>query len=112
MRLTSWVLNNFLEVGMKVIINRSHSPIGFSDEVLAEYARRTGREFYDNTRSDWRTDVVMCSLVEEYGDRANGKYEWGGFADLKVVEIPDDVKWVINNYDGVEWVSEVHRTWR
>lgn len=96
---------------MKVIINRSHSPVEFSEEILVEYHSRTGIDFLQNG-SGWRTDVVMCSLVEEFGSAANGKYEWGGFADLKVVEIPDDVKWVIEEYDGVEWVSEVHRTWR
>ena len=31
--------------------------------------------------------------------------------DLKIVEIPDDVKWEIEDYDGDEWVSEVHRRW-
>lgn len=96
---------------MKIIINRSHSSVEFSEEILVEYHSRTGIDFLQNG-SGWRTDVVMCSLVEEFGSAANGKYEWGGFADLKVVEIPDDVKWVIEEYDGVEWVSEVHRTWR
>jgi hypothetical protein len=28
------------------------------------------------------------------------------------VDIPDDVKWEIEEYDGNEWVAEVHRTWR
>lgn len=32
-------------------------------------------------------------------------------ADLKIVEIPPDVDWEINEYDGVEWVAETHRTW-
>ena len=32
-------------------------------------------------------------------------------SDLKVVEIPDDVEWEIEEYDGNEWVSEVHRCW-
>ena len=31
--------------------------------------------------------------------------------DLKIVEIPDGVDWEIEEYDGKEWVSEVHRTW-
>lgn len=36
---------------------------------------------------------------------------YGDCADLKIVEIPDDVEWVIEEYDGIEYVSEVHRTW-
>ena len=30
---------------------------------------------------------------------------------VTVVEIPDDVKWQIDDYDGYEWVAEQHRTW-
>jgi len=44
--------------------------------------------------------------VEELGEEANGHA-----AELKVVAIPDDVQWVISKVDGVEQVSEVHRTW-
>jgi hypothetical protein len=35
----------------------------------------------------------------------------GDFAELKVVEIPDDVQWQIEEYDGKEWIAEKHRTW-
>lgn len=54
-----------------------------------------------------RSDPDLVSVVETLGDRANGKY-----AKLKVVGIPDGVEWEIEEYDGVEWVSEKHRTWR
>jgi len=30
---------------------------------------------------------------------------------LKVVEIPDDVEWNVQEYDGNEWVAEKHRIW-
>ncbi len=33
------------------------------------------------------------------------------FAKLKVVEIPDDVDWEVENYDGIEWIAEKHRIW-
>ena len=35
----------------------------------------------------------------------------GGSANIKVVEVPEDVDWEIAEYDGVEWVAEKHRTW-
>lgn len=53
-----------------------------------------------------RDDPALVQVVEELGDRANGSA-----ASLKVVEIPDDVEWYIEEYDGSEWVSEAHRTW-
>ena len=54
-----------------------------------------------------RNDPVLVQVVEELGEKSSGRH-----AELKVVEIPDDVKWKIEEYDGVEWVAEQHRTWR
>lgn len=53
-----------------------------------------------------RSDPVLVQVVEELGKEAGGRC-----ASLKVVEIPDDVKWHIAEYDGSEWVAEDHRTW-
>lgn len=53
-----------------------------------------------------RDDPMLVQVVEELGDAANGRY-----SKLKVVEIPDDIEWIIDDYDGVEWVAERHRTW-
>lgn len=60
--------------------------------------------FYDYDLE--RFDPALVQVVEELGDKANGRH-----AELKVVEIPNDVKWTIKEYDGVEWIAEVHRTW-
>jgi len=54
-----------------------------------------------------RNDQYLVRVVEELGDDVNGR-----FSELKVVDIPDDVEWQIDEYDGAEWVAEVHRTWR
>jgi hypothetical protein len=53
-----------------------------------------------------RSDLNLIKVVEELGAKANGKH-----AQLEIVEIPDGVQWQIEEYDGQEWVSEVHRTW-
>jgi len=55
---------------------------------------------------DDRSNPNLVSLVETLGPIASGKY-----SHLKVVEIPDDVQYTIEEYDGVEWVAEHHRTW-
>ena len=64
-------------------------------------------------QEDWsyydieRNNQNLVRVVEELGDDVNGR-----FSELKVVDIPDDVEWQIDEYDGLEWVAEQHRTWR
>lgn len=53
-----------------------------------------------------RCDPDWVAVVEELGEKANGSR-----ADLEVVEIPDDVNWEIEDYDGYETIREVSRTW-
>ena len=53
-----------------------------------------------------RDDPLLVKVVKELKEAANGRC-----AELKVVEIPDDVDWRVEEYDGVEWVAEKHRTW-
>lgn len=53
-----------------------------------------------------RNDLTLVRVVEEMGDRAAGRH-----AKLKVVEVPDDAQWEIDEYDGNEHVAEKHRTW-
>jgi hypothetical protein len=60
--------------------------------------------FYDYTED--RSDPDLINVIEEMGAAANG---WA--SELKIVEIPDDVKWHIHEYDGIEHVAENHRTW-
>jgi hypothetical protein len=54
-----------------------------------------------------RTDPVLVSMVLEDGPKYSGTS-----ADLTVVNIPDDIRWHIEDYDGRETVAENHRTWR
>jgi hypothetical protein len=53
-----------------------------------------------------RDDPALVQVVEELGDAAADQY-----AELRIAPVPDDVKWTIEEYDGKEWVAEVHRTW-
>ena len=53
-----------------------------------------------------RHDPALIQVVEEMGDKANGDH-----AELKVVEIPDDVNYIVEEYDGLEHIAEEHRTW-
>jgi len=53
-----------------------------------------------------RHDPALVQAIEELGDKANGRY-----AELAVVEIPDDVDYFVEEYDGMEHIAEAHRTW-
>ena len=61
--------------------------------------------FIENNK-ETRAHSDIIEIVEKLGDRANGR-----FAKLKIIEIPDNVEWEIEEYDGMEWVSEKHRRW-
>lgn len=53
-----------------------------------------------------RNDPALVQLVEENAGLYSGRC-----AELRVVEIPDNVDYVVEEYDGKEWVAEQHRTW-
>lgn len=67
-----------------------------------------GDDVWFNDRDIERTDPDLVALIEEKGS----DFMSGRCAQLKVVEIPDGVAWRIEEYDGLEWVAEEHRTWR
>lgn len=85
----------------KIVINACYGGFGLSEEALKSFPEGTyGR------RDIPRDDPRLIEVVERLGDDASGK-----FGKLKVVEIPDDVDWIIEEYDGFEHVAEAHRTW-
>lgn len=49
-------------------------------------------------------DLIAC--IEALGKMANGAH-----AAIKIKEIPDNVDWQIEEYDGLEHIAEKHRTW-
>jgi hypothetical protein len=69
----------------------------YQDKVLSPY----------HYRDDHRNDPDLIRCIETLGDAACS----GGHSKIKLVEIPDDVDWVIEEYDGMEWVAEKHRCW-
>jgi hypothetical protein len=122
---------------MKVVINRCYGGFGLSNTALIYLIEKKGwkvteidetgfpedesapiqklpkTSYRDETYwlAVWHEKWVRChpdliDVVEKLGKQANGF-----LSDLRVVEIPDDVEWEIKEYDGLEWVSEKHRTW-
>lgn len=91
----------------RVVINDCYGGFGLSSQALQEYKRLAGitdSNFYD--RDIPRDDPYLVKIVKEMGSSAAGAH-----AKLKIVEIPADVDWIVQEYDGAEWVAEAHRTW-
>jgi hypothetical protein len=112
---------------MKVVINRCYGGFSLSGEAIELYLKKKDLKFtkekgeyfsligydyhvegdelwYDHTLA--RHDPILVQVVEELGDKANGRC-----AELDVIEIPDDVDYEVEEYDGKEWIAERHRTW-
>lgn len=87
----------------KVVINTCYGGFGLSEKAQ-ERMKELG--FIGDIYNIPRTDPLLISVVEELGELADGN-----FAKLKIVEVPVDVRWKIQEYDGVEWVAELHRVW-
>ena len=90
---------------MEIIINACFGGFGLSELALNKYRLLSGNpDIYDYKIS--RTDSILIEIVKELGESANGNY-----AELRIIEIPNDIDWEIQEYDGMERVVEVHRYW-
>lgn len=72
--------------------------VNISDEDYKQYSL--------NLDEGSREDTVLIEVLEELKEEANGKY-----SDLKIVEIPDDLDYVIDNYDGIETLHQKVQEW-
>jgi len=109
---------------MKVVINTCFGGFGLSEKAILRYAELAGitlskndsDEFYTspdfNANSYFsvydidRNSKELIQTVEELQQEANDRN-----SELKVIEIPDEIDWYINEYNGIEHVAETHRTW-
>lgn len=53
-----------------------------------------------------RTDKILIQVIEELGKEASTN-----LSSLVIVEIPDGIEYEIDDYDGIESIHEVHRSW-
>ena len=90
---------------MKIVINKCYGGFGLSKRAKAWLSERGCVDVGDLAR----TDSLLIECVEAF--EAEGKDASGAHASLSVVEIPDDVEYTIEEYDGVEWIAEEHQTW-
>jgi hypothetical protein len=80
----------------------------FGDVVNKDYVILKCSEYYFSPYDISRTDTALIEIIEEFGsEKISSTYSL-----LKIVEIPNDVKWDIEeSEEGIEWISEKHRIW-
>lgn len=98
-----------------IIVNTCYGGFGLSEQAKTMYleltkeVERSEDFFVDQDVS--RDDPALVRVVTELGIKASS----GLHAKLGIVHIPDDVPsdgWIIQEFDGFEFVAEKHRTWR
>ena len=94
---------------MKIVINSCWGGFGLSEQAVARYAElkvgKLPKHWYVGDLE--RNDPLLVQVVEELGEENAS----GELSKLRIVEIPDDIEWGIHEYDGMEYVEEIHRTW-
>lgn len=91
----------------QIVINRCFGSFCLSDEAIELFVKLKGIHINQMNDNFTRDDPILVKVVQDLGSRANGEG-----SKLKIVEIPDDVDWCIEEYDGVEHIAERHRTWK
>ena len=89
---------------MKVLINKSYGGFGLSSAVWDYLSIEVQ---YPWNMEISRSDLSLIAAVETIGLKESADE----FAELKIVEIPNGVDYIIQKYDGIEWIAEKHRVW-
>lgn len=89
---------------VKIAINSCCGGFALSEGAKELYAELSGGEEVNYSN---RCDPILIRVIEEFPGNSSA---W--FSDIKIIEIPGDVDWGIEDYDGNEWIAENHRTWR
>lgn len=89
---------------IKIVLNKCCGGYGLSKEAykfLGLKWDKTNEEFnYGEAFEHDRTNPQLVKCVETLGEKANAS-----FADLVVVEIPDNVEYKIEDDEGYEWIE-------
>lgn len=70
------------------------------------YKRINAKNWFLSDRDIKRNDPLLIKVVKELKNRANGRC-----AELKIVRIPNNIEWEIDEYDGLETIDEKHKSW-
>jgi len=90
----------------EVVVNKRYGGFDLSNKAILRMQELGSTVTLTDYYSIPRDDKLLVQVVKELGAEANGSN-----ANLLIVEIPSDVEWEIDEYDGFEKINEVHRSW-
>jgi hypothetical protein len=96
-------------MNQRIVINRCYGGFGLSNQAAKRYRELA---WIPEEELFWTYDIprdskILLQVIDELGvEKASGPH-----AELKVIEVPEGVKWHIGEYDGMEWIAEDHRQW-
>ena len=102
-------LNNVkLETDEKIENNKNRMFLEYYTKDFGEIVAYTGniKEFRFSVYDLDREDKDLIRVIKELGTKADGT-----FSKLKIIEIPEDIEYTIEEYDGLESIEERHRSW-
>jgi hypothetical protein len=96
-------------MNQRIVINRCYGGFGLSNLAAKRYRELA---WIPEEELFWTYDIprdskILLQVIDELGAQESS----GPHAELKVVEVPEGVKWHIGEYDGMEWIAEDHRQW-
>lgn len=100
---------------MKIVINRCYGGFSLSNKVMRHlgfeaddygYVENSSFNIDDNNYQAYRTHPALIDAIETIGlEESSGTY-----SELRIINIPDDMDWYIEDYDGLESVHEHHKS--
>ena len=110
---------------MKIVLNKCYGGFGLStkafDWLIVNKGWKLDKDFVKATstygdkdtkywakgdREELRINLDVIECVEVLGKEASNR-----LSDMRVVEIPDNANWEIDEYDGIESVRESSEVW-
>lgn len=74
--------------------------------VKKDFLENLGKYYTSFTEYRWRTHPLLIQVIKELKKEANGR-----FGNIVIIEIPDNIDWEIDDYDGIETIHEAHQSW-
>ena len=96
---SDWLPQPMHEVGtIKILINAQYGGFSLPRNILLKFG-------YSDSHLVQRDDENLIKYIEENEIKTNVT------CSLKIVQIPSNIDWKIEQNEGLEWVAEKHRIW-